>query len=223
MTIPSTDTPGVKRPFAVVPARAARDRRLKASHLRVLMALGYYANRAGVCWPSFVAIGKESGIDPSDAAKLCKDLVKFGMIRKLQPNSYNQAKGAWGYSNRYQVLWQGDEPIPAHEDVLSANLLQPIADRIPIEGLGYKGPQAERTLAGAMVSAFLTTIEAETGYRPAAGPPLEACLPLIDAGVTVDQVRRGTSAASKANLAARRGPPSFYEARAQALAIASAG
>jgi hypothetical protein len=37
-------------------------------------------------------------------------------VRQLQPKDYQETKTGWK-SNRYQVLWLGDEPKPTYEDI----------------------------------------------------------------------------------------------------------
>lgn len=205
----NSDPAGEKRPFSVVPIRAARDRRLKISHLRVLMALGYYANRAGVCWPSLKSLQADTAIDPSTCLTHCQDLVKWGYMRLLEPSAYNQKRGAWGYSNRYQLLWRGDEPAPTWEEVKHSNALQAPDVQELIEGTGARGSEEEKAIARRLNEAFLVEVETATGYRPQPSRPSVADHALLDAGITIEQMREATRRIALADIAARRGPPSY--------------
>lgn len=211
------DQPGEKRPFCVVPIRAVKDRRLKISELRLLMALGHYANRAGVCWPSMKTLEADTGIGATDIAKMIPTLMAAGMLRQLNPNDYDQKKGAWGYSNRYQILWRGDEPVPTYEEVRDANLLQPHDDRDPIEGSGARGTLVDHIDTRKHVEAFRAGVEAAAGWRPAevaAGPAIA----LAEAGIDPVATRRQAEAMTRALAAERRGVPGFAEVSAVLLA-----
>lgn len=211
------DQPGEKRPFCVVPVRAVKDRRLKISELRLLMALGHYANRAGVCWPSMKTLEADTGIGATDIAKMIPTLMATGMLRQLNPNDYDQKKGAWGYSNRYQILWRGDEPVPTYEEVRDANLLQPHDDRDPIEGSGARGTPVDYIDTRKHVEAFRAGVEAAAGWRPAevaAGPAMA----LAEAGIDPVATRRQAEAMTRALAAERRGVPGFAEVSAVLLA-----
>lgn len=189
------DAPGEKRPFCVVPVRAIKDRRLKISELRVLMALGHYANRAGVCWPSMKTLGEVTGIDASDVLRNIAKLVETGHVRQLNPNDYDQKAGKWGHSNRYQLLWRGDEPVPTWEQVKDANLLQAHGDRDPIEGSGAQGAVAlDQPEARTIEAAWAAGVERATGVRPSSRPPATAVLALLEAGVPPGAVTAETAA-----------------------------
>jgi hypothetical protein len=204
------DVPGEKRPFCVVPIRVAKDRRLKLSDLRLLMALGYYANRAGVCWPSMKTLSEDTGIGDSDIAKMIPSYIEFGILRLLNPNDYDQKPGVWGHSNRYQLLWQGDEPVPTWEQIKDANLMQPHADRDPVEGSGAQGTVEENALAGRHRAAFAAGVEAALGWR-IAQVELAPALTLALAGADPAVTRAETEKMARALAAERRGAPQFAE------------
>lgn len=165
-----------KRPFCVVPVRAVSNKTLLETDRRVLMALGYYANRAGVCWPSVRSLCDVAGVEGQAVQAAIKRLVKAKMIRQLQPNDYDQKQGQWGHSNRYQVLWTEDDPLPTWEQIRDANLLQPHDDRDPVitEGSGVRGTEADSRQAAIMIRAFDQAIEATIGVRPTRQPGDEA-------------------------------------------------
>ncbi len=208
----SSDTVGEKRPFCVVPIRAIKDRRLKISHLRVLMALGYYANRAGVCWPSFKTLDDDTGIGQKDMAPLIRHLITTGMMRMLKANNYDQRRGAWGFSNRYQLLWNGDEPVPSHEEVKSANLLQALADRDQVEGSGKPGPVKWNAAIGACVAAYVRGIEAATAVNvhPHAALRVAAEM-LVEAGISTHQVEATSFKVAREMALSGRGLPSLQQ------------
>lgn len=204
------DAPGEKRPFCVVPIRVAKDRRLKLSDLRLIMALGYYANRAGVCWPSMKTLEEDTGIGDSDIAKMIPSYIEFGILRLLNPNDYDQKPGVWGHSNRYQLLWRGDEPVPTWEQVKDANLMQPHEDRDPVKGSGARGTPEQQALADRHTAAFQAGVEAALGWRPtqvADDPAWRLAGSAADPATT----RLETEKMARALAAERRGAPQFAE------------
>ena len=118
-----------KRPYSVMPMRAFGDRKLKERELRVLGALCAFVNRAGVCWPSLDTLCSVSGYAERksilDAMKRLKD-GKY--VRQLNPKEYQETSSGWK-TNRYQVLWRGDETLPTYEDIHTAKALQLRADQ----------------------------------------------------------------------------------------------
>ena len=203
------DEAGQKRPFCVVPVRAINNKQLSDVDRRVLMALGYYANRAGVCWPSVAALAEVAGVEPNTVQAAVKRLIKQKVMRQLLPNDYDQKAGQWGHSNRYQVMWSEDSPVPTYEEVLDANLMQPHADRIQaeIEGSGVRGTATDYDIeARVIAAAFAQAIEETTGSRPVIGQAqLAIAARLADAGVGPLQVRATTMRIQRAMTAARRG------------------
>jgi len=210
----SHSEPGEKRPFCVVPVRALADRQLKITELRILMGLGHYANRAGVCWPSMKTLSEITGIGDSDIAKSIPKLLERGYIRQLQPNDYDQKKGPWGYSNRYQVLWRGDEPAPTYEEVKDANLMQPHDVRDPVEGSGARGTPDENVQTDercrALSRAWSAAVEQMTGSLPP-GPPTTVLVNLVADGAQADDLAATTRRLILAATAQRRGLPTFLE------------
>ena len=212
------DQPGEKRPFCVVPVRCLADKKMKDTDRRVLGALGHFANRAGVCWPSVRTLADVSGVENNTVMASVDRLIDAGYVRQLNPNDYDQKAGKWGHSNRYQLLWRGDEPVPTWEEVRDANLLQPIEDRdITTEGSGVRGMVVDHIDTRKHVEAFRAGVEAAAGWRPAevaAGPAMA----LAEAGVDPTATRRQAEAMTRALAAERRGVPSFAEVSAVLLA-----
>jgi len=212
------DVPGEKRPFCVVPVRCLADKKMKEVERRVLGALGHYANRAGVCWPSIRTLAEVSGVDEKTVMAAVPRLLDAGYIRQLNPNDYDQKAGKWGHSHRYQVLWAGDDPVPTYEEVRDANLLQPHDVRdAPPEGSGARGPTVSDFHTRKHADAYRAGVEAATGWRPvevAAGPALA----LAEAGLDPAATRRQAEAMTRALAAERRGVPGFAEVSAVLLA-----
>ena len=118
-----------KRPWSVMPVRAFADRRLKERELRVLGALSAFTNRAGVCWPSMVTLCEVSGYaERRSVHDALKRLKQYKYVRQLQPKDFQETISGWK-SNRYQVLWDGDEPLPTYEDMHIAKPLQLVRDQ----------------------------------------------------------------------------------------------
>jgi len=151
------------------------DKALNDRDRRTLIALGYYANRAGVCWPSIRTLAEDTGLAPNTLQTAIRWLLKTGYVRRLKPNDYDQQEGSWGYSNRYQLLWQADAPLPSFEQIIEANRLQPKAEQIKLdtEVLGVRGDKDEfDRLTQQLSVAWAAAIERTAGFRPAQPPPL---------------------------------------------------
>ena len=118
-----------KRPWSVMPMRAFVDRQLKDRELRVLGALCSFTNRAGVCWPSMVTLCEVSGFkERKSIHEALKVLKRRKYVRQLQSKDYQETISGWK-SNRYQVLWDGDEPLPTWEEIHIAKPLQLVRDQ----------------------------------------------------------------------------------------------
>jgi len=126
MTLSLSET---KRPWSVMPMRAFADRQLKERELRVLGALCSFTNRAGVCWPSMQTLCDVAGYaERKSVHDGMKVLKRRKYVRQLQPKDYQETISGWK-SNRYQVLWDGDEPLPTYEDIHIAKPLQLLRDQ----------------------------------------------------------------------------------------------
>ena len=118
-----------KRPWSVMPMRAFADRQIKERELRVLGALCAFTNRAGVCWPSMQTLCDVAGYaERKSVHDGMKVLKRRKYVRQLQPKDYQETVSGWK-SNRYQVLWDGDEPLPTFEEVHIARPLQLLRDQ----------------------------------------------------------------------------------------------
>lgn len=154
-----------KRPHSVIPVRASK--LCKLIELKVLVGLGHYANRAGVCWPSLPTLEQTTGVDNGNISRAVQKLIELGLVRKLEPNDYDQKPGAWGMSNRYQVLWEGNDPLPTYEQVLNADVFRFAAETITDEGSGARDLADTSPATARTIAAFDSAVEAATGVRPA--------------------------------------------------------
>ena len=207
-----------KRPWAAIGIRAARDKRLRDNDRRVLIGLGYFANRAGVCWPSVASIEAVLGVSDNTVDRAVNRLIEFGYVRLLTPGMFKQRKGAWGYSKRYQVLWQGDEEVPTYEEVLAANPLQHPDDMIATQ-------EATHAQGVSVANGIVTQLSVawRKGYGQATGspaPPVPAVELQRMAAAGVKPAWFQAYVAASIGLAGRANTklPSFQSLAAEAIA-----
>ena len=110
------------RSWSILPARWTADKRLSPNDVRVLGALGLYTNQAGVCWPTYETLQRFTRLSRNAVMAAIKRLGEMGYIRHLKPEYYPGQKSKW-LTNRYQVLWRGDEPVPRYEDIRDARAI----------------------------------------------------------------------------------------------------
>ena len=220
-----------KRPWSVVPMRAFADRRLKERELRVLGALSAFTNRAGVCWPSMVTLCEVSGYaERRSVHDALKRLKQYKYVRQLQPKDFQETISGWK-SNRYQVLWDGDEPLPTYEDMHIAKPLQLVRDQdddAPEEagGLGdgqslshtrgWSGQgQAESTeirlTAEAICHHYIRAVQQATGQVRLFDNEITQARRLAVEGFTPQAVPAETLAVCGAALARRAGVPALAD------------
>jgi hypothetical protein len=108
------------RNWSVMPARFVSDKRLSPNDVKILAALGLYTNQAGVCWPTQKTIERFTGIGKQGIMDGLKRLERHGYIRVLKGEYWPGQKSKW-LTNRYQVLWRGNEPLPKYEDLKDAH------------------------------------------------------------------------------------------------------
>ena len=156
-----------KRPWSVMPMRALSDKQLKERELRVLGAVCSFTNRAGVCWPSLDTLCDVSGYkERKSVLDGMKRLKARKYVRQLNPKDYQETSSGWK-TNRYQVLWDGDEPLPTYEQIHTAKPLQLRADQEDdaskdIGGLGDGNVVADAQ-ASALCHAFIRAVQQATG------------------------------------------------------------
>lgn len=119
--------------FCIIPRRAIEDERFSMSHLRVLAALGSYADRNGWCFPSTSTIGGIIGVSRQRVSLCVSELQEWGYIeihRRTRPTDLGQT------SNGYRVLFDVGEPevTPATTDCTP---LQPLEVSPPATSGGF--------------------------------------------------------------------------------------
>jgi hypothetical protein len=202
-----------KWPWSIVPSRAFGDKRLKDADRRVLGALCAFVNRAGVCWPALATIKDISGHATNksvfDAIQRLKE-AKY--VRQLRPKDYQETRSGWK-SNRYQVLWLGDEPKPTMEDINTARKLQLASDDDPIkEEIGGAGDEtALNTLSHTLAHAYARAVQSRTGQVRNVASEINHARRLALANISIEQVREATVQACDQALARRAGVPSLAD------------
>jgi hypothetical protein len=202
-----------KWPWSIVPSRAFGDKRLKDADRRVLGALCAFVNRAGVCWPALATIKDISGHATNksvfDAIQRLKE-AKY--VRQLRPKDYQETRSGWK-SNRYQVLWLGDEPRPTMEDINTARKLQLASDDEPIkEEIGGAGDEtALNTLSHTLAHAYARAVQSRTGQVRNVASEINHARRLALVGISIEQVREATVQACDQALARRAGVPSLAD------------
>ena len=202
-----------KRPYSVCPMRAAGDRTLKDTDLRVLMALCAFTNRAGVCWPSMATLMELTNLKSrSSIHESIKKLKRLKYVRQLQPKDYQKTRTGWK-NNRYQVLWEKDMALPSLEDIHIAKPLQLVQDQDDIPeskgGLG-DAQSCSHTHAEALAHAFVRAIQQATGQVVLFDNVINHARRLPEE-VSVEQLTEATLAVSRARLARRQGVPSLQD------------
>ena len=207
------------RRWSVMPARAGGDRELKERELRVLGALCIFANRAGVCWPAMETLCDITGFATRqsihDALKVLK---RRKYVRRLQPKDYQETSSGWS-SNRYQVLWDGDEPLPTYEDIDNAKPLQVRADDDAqdtnvIGGVGdvqVNTHTTDQPEASAIAHAYIRAVQQATGQVRLYDNEIAHARRLAVAGYTAADVSAATLNVCDAALERRAGVPSLYD------------
>jgi len=212
MNSPS-ELPEGKWPWAIVPSRAFGDKRLKDADRRVLGAMCAFVNRAGVCWPAMETMRLISGHKTEKSIfDAVQRLKAVGYVRQLRPKDYQETASGWK-SNRYQVLWLGDEAKPSREDIASADRIRLATDPKPIDEVkgGMGGEKQSLTHAILLASAYANAVEAVTGQFKRADQELGAANRLANKDFSAEQVQDATRAVALAALAKRAGVPALAD------------
>ena len=206
------------RKWSVMPARAVGDRELKERELRVLGALCVFANRAGVCWPAMETLCDITGYaERMTIHSAMKVLKRRKYVRQLSPKDYQDTASGWK-SNRYQVLWDGDEPLPTYEDIHIAAPLQvrdeDELDANVIGGMGDGQPNTHTTdqpEASAIAHAYIKAVQQATGQVRLYDNEIAHARRLAVAGFTAADVRAATLNVCDQAIERRAGVPSLYD------------
>lgn len=87
--------------FSRLPAAAVFDPRVTAKTMRALAALGTYADKHGMCWPSMGTLAKRLRLSRSGIRYHIKKLEQIGYVhveRRRKGNRSNEV-------NRYQLVY----------------------------------------------------------------------------------------------------------------------
>jgi len=214
----------LSRKWSVMPSRAVNDRELKERELRVLGALCIHTNAAGVCWPSMETLCAVTGYaERVTIHAAMKVLKRKRYVRQLQPKDYQETSSGWK-SNRYQVLWDGDEALPTYEEIHNAKPLQLVADQDDAHnketgGLGDRQVNTRNhadPIAEAITHAYLRAVQQATGQVRMYDNEIAHARKLAAAGFTVADVTAATLNVCDTALERRAGVPSLYDV-AQAM------
>ena len=209
----------LSRKWSVMPSRAINDRELKERELRVLGALCVHTNAAGVCWPSMETLCAVTGLASRQSIhNAMKVLKRKRYVRQLQPKDYQETATGWK-SNRYQVLWDGDEALPTYEEVDNAKPLQLRSDQgdedaKEIGGLGDRQVNTHThadPVAEAITHAYLRAVQQATGQSRMFDNEIAHARKLAAAGFTVADVTAATLNVCDSALERRAGVPSLYD------------
>ena len=207
------------RRWSVLPARAVGDRELKERELRVLGALCIFANRAGVCWPAMETLcdvtGYKERVTVHNAMKILK---RRKYVRQLSPKDYQDTASGWK-SNRYQVLWDKDDPLPTYEEIHIATPLQVRADDddAPANVIGGMGDghlvsrASDLPEASAIAHAYIRAVQQATGQVRLYDNEIAHARRLAVAGYTAADVSAATLNVCDRAIERRAGVPSLYD------------
>ncbi len=204
-----------KRPYSVMPMRAFADRKLKEREIRVLGALCAFVNRAGVCYPSMETLTHVCGYgERKTIYDAVKGLKQRGYVRQLNPKDYQVGVSGWK-TNRYQVLWKGDEALPSQEDILTAKALQVRADQDDnlTEDKGGLGDAQSvgDAHAGELCHAYLRAVQQATGQVRLYDNEIAHARRLALREVSADDVRAATLAVCDQAIERRAGVPALAD------------
>ncbi len=101
MTARPPDKPPRSGHLSIIPAAAAFDPNLGKAALRVLCALGAFANRQGNCWPATTTLAAELGISDR-RVRVC--------LRELEANDYLRTEHRPGQRSTYSILRKPLDP-----------------------------------------------------------------------------------------------------------------
>jgi hypothetical protein len=221
----------LSRKWSVMPSRAINDRELKERELRVLGALCVHTNAAGVCWPSMETLCAVTGLASRQSIhNAMKVLKRKRYVRQLQPKDYQETATGWK-SNRYQVLWDGDEALPTYEEVDSAKPLQLREDQgdkdvKEIGGLGdLQSLSHTHGLAGRgqpklteieltsrnLAQTYIRAVMQATGQVRLIDNEMSHARRLANAGFTAADVEAATLNTCDKAIERRAGVPSLYD------------
>lgn len=211
------EKPKIRR-YSVLPARAVQDSSLHPTSFRVLAALCIHTNGHGICWPSQITIALHLGVSKITVMRNIKKLIAAGYVRKLEPKKY-----PWGIiqkgkrpTNRYQVLFYANDPLPTKEQFLAPRAAIMDIDYGIAGGKVTQIEDADKKIGGTgdgkadfqiLAHTFKSAVERSCGAVRLADPSFQAAAKLHQQGVTTETVRESTIAMVKDGLRTGRTPP----------------
>jgi hypothetical protein len=203
-----------KRPWSVMPMRCFVNRELNDSDLRVLGALCAFTNQHGVCWPSSETLMELTALKSRTSIhRSVQKLKKLKYVRQLNPKDYQETASGWK-SNRYQVLWEGDEPVPSWEEVQIAKPLQLIQDQDDVhESTGVIGDEEtySHTQASEVCHAYLRAVQQAMGQVRLFDNEIAHARRLATADKDAEVVASATKVVCALALQKRAGVPSLAD------------
>jgi len=147
-----------------------------------------------------------------------KVLKRKRYVRQLQPKDYQETATGWK-SNRYQVLWDGDEALPTYEEVDSAKPLQLREDQgdddvKEIGGLGDLQSHShthDDSAARPLANAYIRAVMRATGQVRLYDNEIAHARRLANAGFNADDVEAATLNTCDRAIERRAGVPSLYD------------
>lgn len=121
--------------YSAVPPECAADRRLGATELRVLIAIGGFADRAGKAYPSLATIAREAGLDRRKVPGAIAKLEACGWLRRSR-----RGRG----SNDYEIVYQSEvSPPEVTPDAQNAEEVTPleVTEGVPSTGDSATPPE----------------------------------------------------------------------------------
>lgn len=211
------------RKYSVIPARAVQDEKLHPTSLHVLAALGLHTNAAGVCWPSTLTLALHIGKARVTVSRHITRLLKAGYIRKLDPKKYPahiKQKGR-RRTNRYQVLWVGNDALPTKEEFYAPRPKVAEADwyteggQIKVDGVDTDNQKGvwgkETTEHHTLAHAFARAVERASGVHRLPKPSFSAAKTLYNQGLKVDEVAAATISMCVDQIKRGRTPPTTLD------------
>lgn len=160
--------------FSRVPPRVARDRRLSAGDLRILIAICKHVNPEGWSWPSQETLAEEAAYPRGKISERTQRLARFGHI---EIHTARKKNGEFGVA-RYRVIFARD---PSGGGMAITDAAPPLkvarpapseggTDRAPSGG-GSSIPDSEHPIEQPLLAAAASEVQ-QSGGKP--GSSLEA-------------------------------------------------
>jgi len=205
------------RTYSVLPARAVQDDNLAHNTLRVLGAICIHTNAYGICWPSLLTLARHVSLRAETVSRHVQKLIKAGYIRKLQRKAYpiHIKRKSPGITNRYQVLFNGNDPLPTKEQ-FEAPRPKIVEEPSQVETQSDNNKRSgglgdNKTDFRSLAHAFRAGVERASGVVRMADKSLKTAQILGSQGVTADQVRDAAVAMTRHQLQRGAAPPMTLE------------